>query len=338
MTIDLDTAGSNNAGIFASDSFFWVTANLTCTVANADYGMQFKRNTYIQQSVGGVYAFATGVKLSLEHGCKMTAVDNFDCLLTEIEFADDAQTMYADDTRYLAASAFGSGVIEDGKLLGQEAILSAATPTVLFVPESQNNTIVDSLVVTNSDTISHRYSIYHDDNGSTANTTTAIASNVAIAAGDTHTYSGLYISDTTGRILVEDIDGLLLTFSAYGSVNKNSASLVQWKMLGQTRPAVTTNIAMFNPTSTSQTQITDIYITNRNAGAQTFRIFIDDNGSTADINTLRWYDYVIQKNEVIHITDKLWMNDVAGTFIFRSSVANDLTCTVYGIEKLGLSA
>ena len=104
------------------------------------------------------------------------------------------------------------------------------------------------------------------------------------------------------------------------------------KQLGQLMPTNTTAASLYSPGASTQTLIKSIVVCNTSAGAVTYRIFHDDNGTTYNTTTALYYDVSLAANTSIILSLNLVMNDATGNLSVRTSSANDLTFTCYGAE------
>jgi len=104
------------------------------------------------------------------------------------------------------------------------------------------------------------------------------------------------------------------------------------KQLGQLMPTNTTAASIYSPGASTQTLIKSIVVCNTSAGAVTYRIFHDDNGTTYDTTTALYYDVSLAANTSIILSLNLVMDDSTGNLAVRTSSANDLTFTCYGAE------
>ncbi len=106
----------------------------------------------------------------------------------------------------------------------------------------------------------------------------------------------------------------------------------QEKQLGQLRENTTNAASVYSLGASTTTVIKSIVVCNQSGAAATFRIFLDDDGTTYDQSTALYYDVPIGADTVIQI-DTYWpMNDANGNLAYRSSVANAITITVFGVE------
>lgn len=107
---------------------------------------------------------------------------------------------------------------------------------------------------------------------------------------------------------------------------------IQEKQLGQARENSTSAVSVYSPASSTTAIIKSVVIGNTSGAAATFRLFVDDDGSTYDESTALYWDVNIPADSSMQI-DTYWpMNDSNGNLAYRSSVANALTITVFGLE------
>ena len=106
----------------------------------------------------------------------------------------------------------------------------------------------------------------------------------------------------------------------------------QEKQLGQHRINSTTATSLYSPGASTTTIIKSIVVCNQSSSAATFRLFIDDDGTTYDQTTSLFYDVSISANTTIQI-DTFWpMNDATGNLATQNGTANAITFTAFGVE------
>ncbi len=106
----------------------------------------------------------------------------------------------------------------------------------------------------------------------------------------------------------------------------------QEKQLGQHRINSTTATSLYSPGASTTTIIKSIVVCNQSSSADTFRLFIDDDGTTYDQTTSLFYDVSISANTTIQI-DTFWpMNDATGNLATQNGTANAITFTAFGVE------
>ena len=105
------------------------------------------------------------------------------------------------------------------------------------------------------------------------------------------------------------------------------------KVLAQLRPADTNAASLYSPPDNRTVEITALLVCNQSGSAATFRIFLDDDGTTYDQTTALYYDVPLGADLTWEITVKGWgMIVTAGNLAVRSSVGNALTFTLFGKE------
>ncbi len=105
------------------------------------------------------------------------------------------------------------------------------------------------------------------------------------------------------------------------------------KVLAQLRPADTNAASLYSPPANRVAQLTKLVICNQTGSPVTFRLFLDDNGTTYDQTTALFYDQSISAN--LTWTEDLegWgMADSTGNLAVRSSTNDALTFTLFGKE------
>jgi hypothetical protein len=106
----------------------------------------------------------------------------------------------------------------------------------------------------------------------------------------------------------------------------------QEKQLGQRRDNDTSNHSVYSPGSGVTSIIRSLMVCNTSGATATFRVFVDDDGSTYTEATAVSWDFVVLGGQTIKMDVFIAMNDASGNIAFRSSVANALTITIFGAE------
>ena len=65
----------------------------------------------------------------------------------------------------------------------------------------------------------------------------------------------------------------------------------------------------------------------------TYRIFVDDNGTTYDESTALFFDVLLPVNTTDTIDVHILMNDSTGNLAVRTGTANSLTFSAFGYES-----
>lgn len=104
------------------------------------------------------------------------------------------------------------------------------------------------------------------------------------------------------------------------------------KQLGQLRPANTTAASLYSPGASTEAVIQTIIVCNTSGAAATYRIFVDDDGTTYDQTTALYYDIPLAADATDNIEVKIAMNDTNGNLAVRTSVNNAITFTAFGEE------
>jgi hypothetical protein len=104
------------------------------------------------------------------------------------------------------------------------------------------------------------------------------------------------------------------------------------KQLGQARPTGITAESIYSPPADTESIIHNILIANTSGADATFRLFVDDNGTTYDEGTAIAWDILIEADTMVSISEKITMNNSSGNLAVRTSVVQALTFTVNGEE------
>ncbi len=106
----------------------------------------------------------------------------------------------------------------------------------------------------------------------------------------------------------------------------------QEQQLAQARENSTNAASIYSPGTGITALIKTILIANQSGAAATYRLFLDNDGTTYDQGTCLAYDVPIDANSTHYITVFMAMNNSSGNLAYRSSAANALTITVFGAE------
>jgi acetyltransferase-like isoleucine patch superfamily enzyme len=106
-----------------------------------------------------------------------------------------------------------------------------------------------------------------------------------------------------------------------------------YQQLGQARENSTNAVSVYSPGASEEVIIKQIIVANTSGAAATVRMFHDNDGTTYDESTTVGWDVTIPANSVWDRGVTICMNNAAGNFAYRSSVANALTITIYGVVK-----
>lgn len=108
------------------------------------------------------------------------------------------------------------------------------------------------------------------------------------------------------------------------------------KQLAQKRENSTNAVSIYSlPDADTHAVLTSIEICNTTSGGETYRIFLDDDGTTYDESTALFFDVTIGANTTVQIdcgVDGWGMSNSSGNLAYRSSAANAITVTVFGRE------
>lgn len=106
---------------------------------------------------------------------------------------------------------------------------------------------------------------------------------------------------------------------------------IDYTQLAQVRASTTANTGLYS-SGTGETVQIFIKIANVVTSSALVRVFHDQNGSTYDQSTALVYDLKILPGQVLEL-NHIFVNNPSGNIAYRSSVANALTATVYGVVR-----
>ena len=104
----------------------------------------------------------------------------------------------------------------------------------------------------------------------------------------------------------------------------------QEKQLAQHRENSTNAVSIYSPGNSQTAIIKTITLCNTTGSAATFRLFLDDDGTTYDESTARYYDKSLDGKATLEINTFWAMNDPDGNLAFQNATANAITITVDG--------
>ena len=102
-------------------------------------------------------------------------------------------------------------------------------------------------------------------------------------------------------------------------------------ILAQVRPADTNAVSAYSTPKGTRAEITRVLVCNTTGNTPSFRIFLDNDGSTYDQTTALYYDKAMSANDTTTIEGSWWIDD-SGNLAVRTSAGNELTFTVFGAE------
>ena len=104
-----------------------------------------------------------------------------------------------------------------------------------------------------------------------------------------------------------------------------------YAQLAQARENSTNAVSIYSPGAGETVQVL-LKIANTSGAAALVRVFHDNDGTTYDERTALVWDFSLDAGLFLPVGG-IFMNNAAGNLAYRSSVANALTATVYGIVK-----
>lgn len=108
--------------------------------------------------------------------------------------------------------------------------------------------------------------------------------------------------------------------------------MINEKILGQIRPSSLDPVSLYSPGANTNTIIKVIYVCNTTSSATSFRIFVDDTGSSYDETTALFYDVILAANTTVEIATYIAMNNQLGNIGVRTADVDALTFTIFGAE------
>ena len=110
-----------------------------------------------------------------------------------------------------------------------------------------------------------------------------------------------------------------------------SLVILEYSQLAQVRENSTNAVSIYSPAANETVQAF-VKITNVTAVDINVRVFHDNDGTIYDETTALFWDTTIPSGMTLEI-DHIFMNDSNGNLAYRSSTANALIATVYGIIR-----
>ena len=107
---------------------------------------------------------------------------------------------------------------------------------------------------------------------------------------------------------------------------------IQEKTLGQTQPTTTFAASLYSPGASTTAIIRRILVCNTTAAANTFSIYLDDDGSTYNDTTALYRDTAITANSTTEIKTFIAMDDSSGNLAVQASANSTVTFTAFGGE------
>ena len=106
---------------------------------------------------------------------------------------------------------------------------------------------------------------------------------------------------------------------------------IQEQQLGQQRPPTGgTAVSLYSPGASETGIVKSITVTNTSGASATYRIFVDDNGTTFDQTTAVAYDVTLGGGE-FHVLSIYWpLDDATGAVGVECDTNNAITFTAFG--------
>ena len=107
---------------------------------------------------------------------------------------------------------------------------------------------------------------------------------------------------------------------------------IQEQILGQVRnTAGGTAESIYSPGAGETGVIRTIFVCNQTSGADTFSIYLDNDGTTYDEETALYHDVAIAANTTLVLAVYLPMNNAAGNLAVEAATTDAVTFTVAGL-------
>ena len=106
---------------------------------------------------------------------------------------------------------------------------------------------------------------------------------------------------------------------------------IAYDQVAQARENSTNAVSVYAGAANTEVQCF-VTVCNTTSGDVLLRLFHDKDGTTYDENTALVWDVIVEPGQVFD-KDKIFINGNSGNLAYRSSVANALTITVYGVNK-----
>lgn len=104
------------------------------------------------------------------------------------------------------------------------------------------------------------------------------------------------------------------------------------KQLGQARENSTNAVSVYSPPVSTNTIIKCITLCNTTSGNETFSLYMDDDGTTYNESTAKYFDFPLTAKDTLVINTYWAMNNSSGNLAYKVSAANAITITVDGAE------
>jgi len=105
--------------------------------------------------------------------------------------------------------------------------------------------------------------------------------------------------------------------------------------LAQARENSTNAVSVHSPPTGHLDVVETVTLCNQSGSSASFRLFLDDDGTTYDESTALYWDADLPADSTltIELDHGLYMANSDGNLAYRSSAANAITITVWGIRE-----
>jgi len=104
------------------------------------------------------------------------------------------------------------------------------------------------------------------------------------------------------------------------------------QMLGQLRPANTTAAALYTKSQDSKVWLDQLFICNTTGSTATYRVFVDEDGSTYDETTALYWDVDLVTKLSVVIDLHAYLDTESGSIGVATGTNDALTFTLFGEE------
>jgi len=106
----------------------------------------------------------------------------------------------------------------------------------------------------------------------------------------------------------------------------------QEKQLTQARENSTNAVSVYSPGASTTAIIKEIWLCNTTEAEAIYSLFCDDDGTTYNESTALVWEEALEAKGSYRIPCYIPMNDAAGNFAYKISVASAITISLFGAE------
>ena len=217
-------------------------------------------------------------------------------------------------------------------------VLSGTGATSLYAPAANTVGVVESLTITNVSASSAKAKLFYDDGkAGTKDETTALLWNLELQPGETEHLGPNLLCLPLGSndelfCQADNASRLLFTCSG-GEVTSTDYTEVVEGFLGKSRPVADTETQIFSPSvSVDSVEVRLIVCCNVGANDETFRIYLDHDGSTYSNLTALFWDIEIPPGSSEFLKGRWGMADGSGNLAARANTNNNINFMAFGTQ------